>query len=305
MPILVKPPPAPPAPTVPPPVPARVSLASKTDSLDLTRSTGVTWLLGATGLDMPPPVVTVTEPLGWDGGRVDQARYGPRNIWLPLEFHTASQTQLHQLLRRVARIVNPRAGDTTVTVAHPDGRRRTILGRYSGGLDGELPRGGGLWRHRTALEFTCPDPYWSGSPRAVLFAGTGDPLPFLGEDFLPLRLNASSQLGEISVTVDGDAESFPRWTIHGPGDFTATDTMSGASWTITGLTDSDIVVLDARRGIQTVTINGDTNGWSLLEPGSVLWPLPPGDTTLDLAIEGLGPSSAILLEYTPRWLTAW
>jgi len=275
------------------------------DTLDLELVNGVLVLPGVRGLDMPDPITRSTEPIGWDGGRHESARYGFREVFLPIEM-VGTQPQLQALVARIIRILDVRRGPVTVTVAHRDGRKYTIAGMYAGGFDQDLPVGGGQWRHSAGITISCDDPYWQGEQRTIVFArGLVTVDPFLGEGFLPPSLSTAFKLGEIEIDVAGDAEAFPRWRVHGPGDeFTATDLTTGASWGFGELDATDELILDARRGVQTITLNGE-RAWNLTTTGSILWPLQPGRSAIELAISEIGAESVIELSYTPRFLSVW
>lgn len=275
------------------------------DSVDLVPENGVVVLPGVRGLDMPDPVINSADPIGWDGGRFESSRYGFREVFLPIEI-TGTQDQIQTLVSRLVRILDVRRGLVTLTVAHADGRRRSVSGLYEGGFDQDLEIGTGQWRHSAGITIRCEDSYWQGTQRRVEFVrGAITSKPFLGAPFLPLSLVSSQKVGDVPIDVEGDAAAFPRWRVHGPGSaFSATDLSTGASWGFGALTEDDELILDARRGVQTITLNG-ARAWNLTTTGSVLWPLQPGPSIIALSIGDLGDDSIIELIYTPRFLTVW
>lgn len=305
----VLPPPAPPEVT---PVPRsrmlRYTLSTDFDSLDLVLANGVHVGSGVRGLDMPDVEHNEDEPIDYDGGISYPSLFGFREVFLPLECRSPDGTQdgLQLLVDRITQMLNARRTAVRVTVAHHDGRRRWIEGRYEGGFDGDMVFGAGMWRQPMPITIRCDDPYWKGDEQRIVFAkGNAATKPFLGTGFLPLRLNESVKLGEIEIDVLGNAEAFPVWRVHGPGSsFTATDLTTGEGWELGALAEDDEVILNARRGVQTIKKN-DVNAWNLPVPGSALWPLQPGKSTVELAIEEIDTDSAIELTYIPRYLTVW
>ena len=137
---------------------------------------GAVVLAGIQGFDMPPSVVTHTNPGGWDGGLFESARFGVRDLFLPVGMWADGSTDFRALKRRFAALVDPKAGFVTVTVSQLDGTTRTIEGRYVGGMDGTLSVAEGLHQQRIGIELRCFDPAWVG-PSAEVIRLKNDPGP--------------------------------------------------------------------------------------------------------------------------------
>ena len=286
----------------------RYTLSTATDSIDLVPANGILVEPGVRGVYMPDVEPVEDEPIDYDGGIDYPSLFGFREVFLPLECRSTDGTQdtLQNLVDRLTQMLNARRTRVRLTVAHHDGRRLWIEGRYSGGFDSDMVIGAGQWRQPMAITLRCSDPYWKGDEQKIIFTrGNAPTQPFLGTGFLPLRINESAKLGQIEIDVLGNAEAFPIWKIHGPGSsFTATDQTTGEGWGFGALGEEDEVILNAVRGVNTVTKNGE-DGWDLLTPGSALWPLQPGRSTIELTIEEIESTSAIELTYVPRYLTVW
>lgn len=283
-----------------------LTLAGRGDTLDLTPPNGV--ILGpVSGLDDPPRALTEFTPDGWDGSIVEEARYRPRDVFIPMDLWAPDTVRLRALLRRVAGICEPKT-PTYLTLTHGDGTVRRIEGRGSKPLS-ETMAGveGGEWR-RLGFSLYCPDPYFAGVQRSLTFRLGGGTERFLSssavDKFLPLRITESQVVGATTVVNAGDGEAWPRWEVTGPcGELSIGD--DGAAWTLPlGLDEGETLVVDTRRGAQTVTVGG-VNAWGRLSLGSVLWQLQPGVNRLSIVATDATAATSVTVTWAERWLTGW
>jgi hypothetical protein len=247
-------------------------------------------------------LVEVTPAVG-DGTLVLDARYAARDVFLPLNYKAGSTAALRSTIRGLASLCDVKAGDVTLEVAHEDGTRRYIDGRVSQPYAQAMTSGeGALWR-TIGLTVHCPDPFFYTEERTATWS-LGSATPFLGDEFLPVGLDNSQVLGEEPINNDGDAHAYPVWTVTGPCD-TLTVAAGETVWSVpAGLADDETLVIDARRGVKTCTVNG-VSSWGRLAPGSVVSTLAPGPNLLDVEAIGATAQTTITVGWAERWLTAW
>lgn len=271
----------------------------------LSLANGWVVLPGVQGLDDPPRNLIEVEPATGDGSILMDARYTPREVFLPLNYQAPTTVALRETMRRLASLCDIHAGDVMLEVAHPDGDRRTIAGRMSQTFgQSALGSGEGGRQRQIGLTLRCPDPFFAGVERQEVWT-LGDTAGFLGDTFLPVSLSDSQVLGEAYISNAGDAPAYPVWVLFGPLDsarVTAADTV----WEVppAGLDPDEVMVIDARRGVKTCTVN-DVSAWQRLLPGSVVGTLPPGVVFLDVEAVGATTSTRIAVNWQERWLTAW
>lgn len=285
----------------------RPELTLLRDGVELPLTPALGWVVrpGVTGLDDPPRSLIEIEPATGDGSILTDVRYNTREVFLPLTYKARTPSELRDAVRTLAALTDVRAGDVTLEVAHVEGTRRYIDGRLSApfGANAYEENEGGFWR-TLGLTLRCFDPFFYGDQASIGWIVGGDPVEFLSSKFLPVGLDNSQVLGAAVIDNAGDAHSYPVWTITGPCD----ELTLGAGGTVisvpAGLTDSETLVVDARRGVKTFEING-TAAWDRLDPGSVISTLPPGPTTLTGTAVGATSATTITVTWRERWLTAW
>jgi hypothetical protein len=280
-----------------------LTLTRGTSSLALTLALGWVILPGVDGLDDPPRSLIEVEPALWDGSLHMAARYRAREVFLPLHYATTSTEALRWMLRSLAALLDIKRGPVTLEVAHLDGTRRWIDGRLSAPFGTALEQAeGGLWR-KVGLTLHCPDPFWLGEQRTKTYV-TPDGEGLLSSQFLPLHLSESQIVGAETITNDGDAEAYPVWTLTGPVD-SATIEVADTTFSVPdGLLDTETLVVDTRRGQQSVAVNG-TTAWGRLSPGARLGALPSGESELTITLVGATSDTTLSLDWRERWLTAW
>jgi hypothetical protein len=307
MPILV---PAP-TPTVTPSttraVPTRPTLTLSRGGTALVLSLANGWVIlpGVEGFDGPPPALIDVEPATWDGSLPVAARYAAREVFLPLNYAADSTEALRDTTRALAVLTDiKRGGMVTLEVAHADGTRRWTEGRLSAPFGTALAMAeAGLWR-QFGLTLRCGDPFWLGKNRSETFVVGGSVPEFLSDEFLPIQLADSQVVGSINIINYGDTDAYPVWTLTGPFD-DATVTLDGLVWAVPdGLTDTEVLTIDTRRGVQSVMVN-ESAAWGRLAPGAQLGPLPPGGSHVDVTVTGATSATTLTVVWRERWLTAW
>lgn len=273
------------------------------------RSSGVV-ALGCAGISGPQPSVTSVSLAG--GGALPQSyRPAARTVTIGVLLEGATQGQFLSRVDAWARAIwNERLGVPApglLVVARPDGTSRQIpVMCIDGGdqSDDDASKSGLTWT-TYALTWAADDPLWADSDAIELTFGSSSaagvpPMP-------PIVLAPATLLGENQVTNSGDADSYPIWTIHGPGQPTISNLTTGRSFGLdVTLGSSEVVVVDTRPTLQSAVDGVGADRWGDLVKSSPrdLWPLVPGNNDLNLSISSSGAGSKITLSYTRRWLRA-
>lgn len=273
------------------------------------RSSGVV-ATACAGISGPSPSVTSINLPG--GGAIPRSyRPAARTITVGIFTEAGTQDDFLSLQDRWARALwNERNGNPApglLVVSRPDGSARQIpVMHVDGGdqSDDDSSKSGLTWS-TYALTFAADDPLWSDAQPIELQFGTSSaggvpPMP-------PIVLAPPTLLGETRVTNAGDADSYPVWTIHGPGQPLLANSTTGRSFGLDVTLGSDeIVTVDTRQGMQSAVDQDGDDRWSDLVKSSPrdLWPLAPGLNELSLALAGSGEGSQVILSYTRRWLRA-
>lgn len=259
---------------------------------------------GVEGRGMPPVESVIDVIPGQPGGRRRQTRFGVREVVLPLEVFGGSQSDLRGTLRSLARAFDPTRGDGRLVSTAPDGSVREIVCRYSSGMElvEDLDLLGNV--QRAGVVFSAVDPYWyDGAATAVTFGPTQ--ASFF--PFFPLRLSASEVYADTEVDNEGDVESWPVWTIAGPGTSPVLRNLTtGKSLDLTGvvLGRGETVEIDTRPGFKTVRRGDGTNLYPDLTATSSLWPLVEGHNSLRLELSATTAETSFALNFHRRWLSA-
>lgn len=267
----------------------------------------VHWALGVTGRFMPPVVRTEDEAHGQDGVRLREVRFGPKDVNLPVTVIGVDEQAVRAKLRSLARTLNPKRGDGRLRVTSVDGTVREITCRYNSGMEGREARGDmGKVFQRAVLVLRADDPYWyDTAPQSQTYT-TGAPRPFFANPFFgsPL-LNSETIIGTQVVANDGDEETWPVWTVHGPcTSITLRNDTTGETIVLPiALTAAQTVTIDTRPFRKTVVRDDGTNLFGQLDTASTLWSLPLGDSTVSISLPGATIDSYVTLNYARRWLT--
>lgn len=313
MPVLVKPLTGPGGPRLPEPVPL---------GLTYIDPDGRAWAWGdpsqnvfataCAGISSPP--VTMTS-IGLPGGGALPQFYSAavRPIIIGLRAYNDDSDQAAFLAMQDAlawSLWTVRAGAPapgTLVVSRPDGSSRQLRvfcidGPDQGDDDGT--KSGVMWS-TYVVTLQAPDPFFEDAAATVLEFSISSapgipPMP-------PIQLASASLLGQTEVVNSGNADSYPVWTLTGPGTPTITNTTTGRSWGLSvALGSSEVVTVDTRPTIQSAVDGLGLNRWPDLVTSSPrdLWPLLPGMNHLNLNMAGSTSASKVVLSYTRKWLRA-
>ncbi len=244
------------------------------------------------GFDVPPPLLTIDDYVGADGGALVESRRGPRPIVLPLDVShpTRVQSRIRELAVLLAGPVSLRWSDGTV-----DRTLRSVV--YEAGLSGD----GDVDQARTVvLSLLALDPWWYGEQASAALpiaapTAFNAAVPFNAA--IPFNGGAST-----SVSIAGDLPAFPVIDVYGPAD-QVTIGCAGAEWqTAVALVAGDVLTIDTRPGRRGPRLNGAGVDWSLLTEASRLWTLPPGTTSVVVGTVGATVDTNIVMAWEPRFI---
>ena len=264
------------------------------------------WLIPGAVYLGAAPVTVVTDPNPRGGVTVRHVQPEMRIVALTAHVQGATHVEFMSRWRQLSRAFTQtrRLGPGVLTVTQPDGVSRQISAYYQSGMDGQP--GLGWLQDQPVITLLCEDPYWTDveDTTVVRTYSAGDAESFLAP--FP-HITDSRVLGSTTISVDGDAEVWPVWTITGPASgITATRSDTGDSFTLTPIGGAMIAG-------DTVTITTDPpsvigpagTSWiaALDWPDAVLWGLPPGDTPVVFTVSGGDVTTSITLAYRNRWET--
>ena len=95
-----------------------LSVSRGSDSIELSAANGFTVLPGVEGFDTPPVALSESEPADFSGSVVTNVRYLPREVFVPLLVQGSGSSEVRQRVRDLVRLLNPRLGPVTLSVAH-------------------------------------------------------------------------------------------------------------------------------------------------------------------------------------------
>jgi hypothetical protein len=256
---------------------------------------------GTRGLSAPEYRYTTATYAGLPGATLTAVQADQRLVNLGMQVEATDPATFRQRWRRLIRAMRPMAGDGTLTVTDEWGDTRSFTCRYAGGLegDGEAEFSGTVGR--AVVRLAGFDPWFYGDEQPVNF-GLAAPTPFF--PILPVHLSPSSIQGEFSVDLsDADADTYPAWTITGPGSqLTLTNVTTGRTIQVTtDLGDGQTMTIDTRPGFQSVRRGDGVNLMDALSTDPALWPLTPGINTVSAQLTNAGPASRITGTYRPRY----
>lgn len=271
---------------------------------------GYAVLDGIRGLAMPTYQLYQSESL-LDGAVVRGTRTEPREVFLPIYLEAPTRAEVLAKRRALAAAFSPTegdgGGDGVLELAEASGERRRIRCRYVSGMDGAEGGGDtGMDWATYGLTLLAAQPYWERDPITLRWAL--DPPDGTWLPILPLEVRGSDVVGEgMTIRNPGSVRGWPVWTITGPLSGTATmrNATTGAELEFAAaLADGEQIVIDTRPRRKTVRDHAGENRFASLGLGSVLWPLAPGDNSVDILLTGLGEGSRLEMELTPWELTA-
>lgn len=265
------------------------------------------WIVmpGPIGLGDLPYSLIVDNPPARDGGILRGVRANVRDLVWPMFVIGTDRADILRRVRSLAADMDPRDGPGELRVLQPDGTGRRISALYVSGMEGDEGQAvAGLHWQKFAITFRALDPAWldmTDQQRVWTIGSANNFFPIL-----PLHLALADVLGAVTITNPGDEQSYPVWTVTGPGTgFTLTNQTTGRSVRFkTALSSGESITLDTRPSKLTVVDQAGANRWPDLAPNPDLWALRRGVNFVDLDLSGASSASSVTLTFTPRYKTA-
>lgn len=256
---------------------------------------------GIDGLEIPPRELIRKKYPGMAGSKLKEIRTGEREVFLPTFLEGTTHPEFLAFLDRLAalfnyRNVDYRSNDGTLNLVAYSRRGEQLTERrlrcaYESGMDTGYgtDNQGNIWASY-GLKFLCVQPYWYGTrwstPPIRQEAGADWFEEFPGE------LSASQTLGDFTVTVEGDVESWSTVDLTGPGDFIVSGEGSLAS--IPAVADGEKVSLITDPRGRTALFDG-VRDWARVGPSRRWRPLMPGDRELTVAVTGPSTNTEVIV----------
>lgn len=261
-------------------------------------NTGAHLMPGAMGLELAPRSLKTRARIVGDGLDIDRVLVGARDITLPLFVQGSDRAAFLVRRRRLQAIMASRSG-VRVTHVEDDGESMWLQGYYVGGMEGDGGTGrlGPNWS-LYAPTLRCGQPFWSmaeqSEPWRLGAAGSWFPFP-------PLVLRGSIITARRNVVNPGDVDSWPRWTVTGPGDrLDIKHWGTGRLITFNRVIGAgEVVVIDTRPGSRSVTNGSGVNLMPFVSSDPEFWPIQGGTNDIELTMPSAGDASDVTLTYVP------
>lgn len=280
-----------------------------TDGVEHALNLGTHYLptLGASGLWVPEFDFSIEQRPFDVGGQLKRSNARDRVVDFPIYISGDSELQIHQRIESLPRWLNPIKGDSYLKVTRPDGASRRLKCRgtiqVAESQDARFPQQGQM----VVATLTCPEPYWEDADaQDATYAIDVSPLTwFNSPTWFPFYLSGSTVLDSPIIENDGDIDTYPVWTINGPGsDPVLRNLTTGKLLSL----DLDIaagrqVIIDTSAGVKSITDGLGTNLYGQRVGESSLWPLVPGVQTLQVELNGASSASSVELTYRRRWMS--
>jgi hypothetical protein len=265
-------------------------------SIRWSHGTGVGLMPGALGLELPPRTLKTRPRIVGDGFDVVRPIVGMREFTFPLYVQGADRADYKAKRRRLQAVVTNRRG-LRVTHIDDDGETMWTHAHYVGGMEGEHTYDGARDAVYAPM-MRCGDPYWHMAERTEPWMGEGGAAWF---PFPPLRLRGSILSGRRNVDNPGDVDSWPLWTVTGPGSrLTVVHHDTGQTITYDApIPAGQTVRIDTRPGSRSVTDGAGTNLMSNVSSDPEFFPLLGGTNDLEVTMPGSSESSDVAITWTP------
>lgn len=265
-------------------------------------------LVGLLGGESPSFKFVEEKFPGLYGAYVRQVDVEPRTLTIPMKIEDSTLADVKERIEELVSGLNPLLGLGTLKFT-TGSVIRYIDCYYSAGMEGSdgLDVRGLTWMKGT-LQFYAPFPYFYGDTEETLYELGSGLEDFLTDPFFPMSIGESTILGDDVIVNAGQIESWPVWTITGPGSaVTLTNDDTGEEIALTGaggltLASGEVIEVDTRPGYKTVTkVSNGANYFKYLSDPSVFWSLAAGDTNINTSVTSATSVTEILLAFEPHY----
>ena len=262
------------------------------------------------GRMIPPVQVYEDSAPAQPGSMLVDTQYQPRILNLYLSVPAVGQ---RDLMRKMARVLNPRLGLGTLQPTQGAGADRYLECIYIGGLESIVEDNPNY--SYGIVQFKAFNPFWiSTAPQNYSFTSvTTVAYNWFGyggtNTWFPFNMGSGSGI-TVQQTINniGDVEVWPYMVVTGPGGpFTVTNVSTGAVFTVNGiLANNEVMNIDMTYGKKTVTktdaMGITTNWYNLIADTTDMWYLEPGNNLL--SIQYTTTSGTVQIGYLPQYLSA-
>lgn len=269
---------------------------------------------GMTGLDLPPVEVIKEQQYGDEGARIIEMRYKSRDIFIPL-FLRSDSGHLDYLRNKRARLLDlfdfalvdyaEENGTFDIVANSADGRNeRSLRCHYVSGLEGNLTKKTERSTYSAlGLKLEAVKPYWQGETWST--PKISRPTGGSWFDEFPGELSMGRTLGaDITVTVPGNAASWPRIPMAGPAPSVEVSGPGLYFRIPDGLADGEVAYIETTPGRRTAMFNG-VEQWSRVAPQRQWGRMKPGDNTFNLDLGDAGAAAYAYVSGRAQWKTPW
>jgi hypothetical protein len=251
------------------------------------------------GFGIPNTAVRIDQSAG-DGGVWRHTKRSIREIDMPVTVIGTDRNEVQEKLRRLARITQDKTGPTQLVATYSDGKQLKLEMHYVAG--GESKWGGnesGLTWARWVMSFRAPQPFWVSTSTESFSIRSGNTGRGLLPELSKLKVSSSSSLGIVTVSSSADVEAYPVWTITGPvTSFTASN--GSQTFSIPGTIDSgETLYVNTETG--EVTTDSGANAYARLGQAPKLFPIQPGQTTIEITGLSTDDNTRIVCNYALRY----
>lgn len=273
-------------------------VGSNGDTIEFADNGDFVLATGVHGFGIPATSVRIDDSAG-DGGRWRHTKRGVRDLDLPIVVLGTSRADVETKLRRLARLLQTNNGATKLVANYTDGSSLFLEAHYVGGAETQFGSDATSYFCRWVIQMQAPQPYWESLTEQSFTVGSGNTGRGLLPELTKLRVSSSQTLGVVQVNNEGDVAIYPRWTIRGP----ITNLVISNGKLSFGFTDPILSGQTYTVDTATSEVYDETgaNKYSLLSTAPKLFPLEPGDSTIEVIGIESSPDTRIACYYSPRY----
>ena len=285
-----------------------------TTAHDLQDPTSFFWRPGAQGFFMPP-VLYQAQGIPLQPGEIPRLILaGPRDLLVPVVVKGTSLSTFYDNLETMCQMFYAATTQAPGTLRYttPNGHTRDLSCFYLDGAQGTLDTGNdGMAGMSLVFALHGADPFWYDKDPTILTFTPSGVQNFFDAPFFPLKLSVDGQADAFTIINSGDDQTWPEWTITGPGinpvlanTFTAPNgvTLTKTLTLSISLGSSDVLTIKTKPGSASIKKQDGSNQFSAMDFTSSLWPLVKGVNQCGVSISSPGSGTQIVLTYKQAYL---
>ncbi len=280
-------------------------------SLPFTVASGVALGRGFQVAGMPAVASTSVATPFKDGQDLTSLRYDMREVSVPVQIIGTSGADLEGKLDTLARVLDPRKGDGQLRLARYNGSTRSLTCRYVSGLTiTEEFSNAAVLNWSAVLVFRATSPFWTDTSTASVTYTAGTPIitpffPTTTPSSSVINIGASGAIITHSIVNTGDVETWPSYLFSNQtASPVVVNLTTGAFFVVdVSQTDGQAFQVDTGRSFIADVFTG-VNYLPSLRPGSTLFPLPPGSSTIQITLANASTLTTAQVVWQDRYLAA-